>query len=103
MSPFLELYGYYTPSITSPLRGKTKVQVVENHIEHQEEDLQLLKYNLAITKNKMKQQVDQHFSEKEFEVGDWIFLRPQPYKQMSLKKQKKNNKLSPKYYGPYKV
>jgi hypothetical protein len=32
-----------------------------------------------------------------------VFLRLQPYKQMSLKKTKKDNKLSPKYYGPYKV
>ena len=32
-----------------------------------------------------------------------MFLRLQPYKQMSLKNTKKDNKLSPKYYGPYKV
>jgi hypothetical protein len=30
-------------------------------------------------------------------------MRVQPYKQMSLKKQKKDNKLAPKYYFPYKV
>ena len=29
--------------------------------------------------------------------------RLQTYKKMSLKKAKKDNKLSPKYYGPYKV
>ena len=51
----------------------------------------------------MKQQEDQHRSERSFEVGDWVFLRLQPYKQVSLKKSKKDNKLSPKYYGPYKV
>ena len=51
----------------------------------------------------MKQQADQHRSEKSFDVGDWVFLRLQPYKQMSLKQAKKDNKLSPKYYGPYKV
>ena len=32
-----------------------------------------------------------------------MFLRLQPYKQMSLKNTKKDNKLSPKYYGPCKV
>ena len=32
-----------------------------------------------------------------------MFLRLQPFKQMSLKNTKKDNKLSPKYYGPYKV
>ena len=51
----------------------------------------------------MIQQADQHRSERSFEVGDWVFLRLQPYKQMSLKQSKKDNKLSSKYYGPYKV
>jgi hypothetical protein len=48
MSPIMALYGYYPPSITSPLRGKAKVQVVEDNIERQEEIIQLLKENLAI-------------------------------------------------------
>jgi hypothetical protein len=56
-----------------------------------------------MAQNHMKQQADQHRSERSFEVGDWAFLRLQPYKQMSLKQAKKDNKLSPKYYGPYKV
>ena len=51
----------------------------------------------------MKQQVDQRRSERNFEVGDWIFLRLQPYKKISIKQQKKNNKLSPRYYGPYQI
>ena len=33
----------------------------------------------------MKQQADQHRSERSFDVGDWVFLRLQPYKQISLK------------------
>jgi hypothetical protein len=56
-----------------------------------------------MAQNRMKQQANQHRSERSFEVGDWVFLRLQPYKQMSLKQAKKDNKLSPKYYGPYKV
>jgi hypothetical protein len=32
-----------------------------------------------------------------------VFLRLQPYKHMSLNQAKKDNKLSPKYYVPYKV
>ena len=76
---------------------------MEDHIEHQQEVLQLLKNNLNLAQNRMKQQADQHRSERSFDVGDWVFLRLQPYKQMSLKQAKKDNKLSPKYYGPYKV
>jgi DNA-binding ferritin-like protein len=103
MTPFMALYGYHPPSITSSLKEKSKVQAVEDHIENQQQVLQILKDNLTMAQNRMKQQADQHHSERSFEVGDWVFLRLQPYKQMSLKQAKKDNKLSPKYYGPYKV
>jgi hypothetical protein len=76
---------------------------VEYHIENQQEVLQILKDNLTMAQNHMKQQADQHCGERIFEVEDWVFLRLQPYKQMSLKQAKKDNKLSPKYYGPFKV
>ena len=76
---------------------------MEDHIEHQQEVLQHLKDNLNLAQNRMKQQADQHRSERSFDVGDWVLLRLQPYKQMSLKQAKKDNKLSPKYYGPYEV
>ena len=56
-----------------------------------------------LVQNRMKQQADQHRSERSFDVGDWVFRQLQPYKQMSLKQANKDNKLSPKYYGPYKV
>ena len=82
MTPFMTLYGYHPPSITSSLRENSRVQAVEDHIKHQQEVLQLLKDNLNLAQNRMKKQ---------------------PYKQMSLKQAKKDNKLSPKYYGPYKV
>ena len=97
------LYGYHPPSITYSLRDSSKVQTVEDHMKHQQQVLQLLKDNLNLAQNQMKQQADQYHSEQIFDVGYWVFLRLQPYKQMSVKNTKKDNKLSPKYYGPYKV
>ena len=76
---------------------------MEVHIEHEQEVLQLLKDNLNLAQNQMKQQADQHRSERSFDVGDWVFLRLQPYKKMYLKQDNKDNKVSPKCYGPYKV
>jgi hypothetical protein len=64
---------------------------------------QTIEAQLVMEQNRMKQQSNQHCSEREFEVGDWVFLRIQPYKHMSLKQQNKDTKLAPKYYGPYKV
>ena len=103
MTPFMALYGYHPPSITSPLRENYKVQASKYHIEHQQQILQLLKDNLTLVHNQMKQQADQHHSERIFDVGDWVFLQLQPYEKMSLKQAKKDNILSPKYNGSYKV
>jgi len=69
---------------------------VEDHIKHQQQVLQLLKDNLTLAQNRMKQEAYEHCREISFDVGDSIFLRLQPYKKMSLKKAKMDNKLSPK-------
>ena len=53
---------------------KKNVQEVKDHIEHQQQVLQLLKDHATSVQNQMKQQVDQHHSEKCFDVGDWVFL-----------------------------
>ena len=36
MTPFMALYGYHPPSITSSLRENSKVQAVEDRIKHQQ-------------------------------------------------------------------
>jgi hypothetical protein len=74
MTPFMSLYGYHPPPITSSLKEKSKVQVVEDHIKHQKKILELLKDNLTMAQYHMKQQATQHRSERSFEVWDWIFL-----------------------------
>ena len=75
----MALYWYHPPSITSSPKEKSKVQAVEDHIENQQQILQILKDNLTMAQNYMKQQADQNRSERIF-VGDWVFLRLQSYK-----------------------
>ncbi|CAL5333729.1 unnamed protein product [Camellia sinensis] len=50
----------------------------------------------------MKHYADNGRSEREFDIGDWVFLRLQPYKQTTVALQR-NMKLSPRFYGPYQV
>ena len=48
LTPFMALYEYHPPSITSSLTRNSKVQAVEDHIEHKQQVLQLLKDNLTL-------------------------------------------------------
>lgn len=50
----------------------------------------------------MKFFADKRRTEREFVVGDWVYLKLQPYRQTSLA-LRRNLKLSSKYYGPYLI
>ena len=80
----------------------TKVPIIKDKLEDNQRIMKTLKDNLTMAQNHMKQQADQHRSEREFELADWVFIRLQPYKQLSLKQQGKN-KLAPKFYGLYQI
>ena len=64
--------------------------------------LALLKQNLLAAQSRMKLQADQHWLNKSFEVGDQVYLRLQPYRQLTLR-SKGFNKFSPRYYGPFHI
>lgn len=67
-----------------------------------EKMLEKLKENLAVALNRMKQQADRNRSDRTFEVGDWVFLKLQAYRHMSIERRK-TTKLSPRYFGPYEI
>ena len=50
----------------------------------------------------MKQQADKHRTEREFAVGDKVFLKLQPYIQVSVARRP-HQKLAFHYYGPYTI
>lgn len=55
-----------------------------------------------MAQERMKKYADLRRLERQFEVGDWVYLRLQPYKELSVAGHKPHE-LSPKYYGPYKI
>ncbi|GKD30541.1 putative nucleotidyltransferase, ribonuclease H [Tanacetum coccineum] len=50
----------------------------------------------------MKQQADKGRTERSFEIGDWVLLKLQPHRKVTVR-MGNQKKFSPKYYGPFKV
>ncbi|KAI5416668.1 hypothetical protein KIW84_041625, partial [Lathyrus oleraceus] len=87
------------------VRGDAQVSAVdevnkltaERNVMIRELQEQLLK-----AQDVMRNQANKHRREVEYEVGDMVFLKIQPYKLKKLAKRV-NQKLSPRFYGPYEI
>eukprot|EP00253_Pinus_taeda_P004896 PITA_04896 len=71
-------------------------------IQESQDILRSLKDKMATAQNQQKLYADRGRDERQFEVGDMVYLRLQPYRQSSLK-QKGAEKLKPHFSGPYRV
>ncbi|XP_014754072.1 uncharacterized protein LOC106866060 [Brachypodium distachyon] len=63
---------------------------------------QLIQQHLERAQHRMKRQADKKRSDRTFNVGDWVFLRLQPYIQQSVA-QRSSQKLSFRFFGPYQI
>ena len=102
MTPFMALYSYEALSFMDLVLGDSRVPKAKNLLQDSQDILKVLKENIQHAQNQHKLYVDQHRIERNFEVGDMVDLRLQPYRQSSLKKSG-TEMLKPKFYGPYRV
>lgn len=63
---------------------------------------QLVRQHLLRAQDRMKKQADKRRVERQFVVGDMVFLKLQPYVQSSIA-PRANHKLAYKFFGPYRV
>ncbi|GMI99248.1 hypothetical protein HRI_003594100 [Hibiscus trionum] len=102
MTPFRALYGRDPPTLLSYMEGGSLNPQVDSSLQNRDEILRDLQQNLAQAQLRMKNHVDKRRREVELHIGDWAFIRLQPYRQLSLRLAKQT-KLSPRFFGPYKV
>lgn len=64
--------------------------------------VQFLQQQLVRAQQRQKQQADKNRSERSFELGDFVYLKLQPYVQTSVA-TRASHKLSFRYFGPYQI
>ncbi|WVZ08755.1 hypothetical protein V8G54_022101 [Vigna mungo] len=102
MSPFKALYGRDPPLLLKGSTIPSKVQSVNQLQQERDEILRELKENLCKAQDQNKVQANKHRRAVEFQVGDWVYLKLQPYRLKSLA-NRPNEKLRPRFYDPYIV
>ena len=81
MTPFEAVYGLPFPRLLTYIPGTTRLEAVDEVLHSREQILSLLKDNLQQAQQRMKKYADLRRSERDFEVGQMVYLRLQPYRQ----------------------
>lgn len=79
-SPFEIVYGRQPPTLLTYIPDTARVVAVEQELLGRDILLRELKEKIQHAQNRMKQIYDSKHQEREFEVGDLIFLKLHPYK-----------------------
>nr|GEU71565.1 transposon Ty3-G Gag-Pol polyprotein [Tanacetum cinerariifolium] len=102
LSPFQVVYGRPPPRLVPYVPGTTKVQAIDEYLGDRDTLLRQLRANLIVAQNRMKVQADRKRREVEFLEGDLVFVKLQPYRQVTVA-HRTSHKLAPKFFEPYKI
>lgn len=102
LTPFEVLYGQKPPTHFPYIPHSSLVDTVDRSLQARESTIRLLKHHLLRAQDGMKAQADKNRCDRVFAVGDSVFVKLQPYRQLSLKSHV-YHKLNPKYFGPFVV
>ncbi|CAM8911655.1 unnamed protein product [Rhodiola kirilowii] len=102
MTPFQAVYGQPPPAIKEYIPGLASNVTVDHLLTMRTQLLDHLKTNLRRAQHRMQQQANKHRTDVEFQEGQWVYVKLQPYRQTSLR-DKRCSKLAKRYYGPFRI
>ncbi|KAJ3705864.1 hypothetical protein LUZ61_009569 [Rhynchospora tenuis] len=101
-TPFQALYGYAPTQIPMGQPPKSQVEAVNKLFKERHAINLKLRDQIAKAHERMKKFADRKRTERKFSIGDWVYLKMQNYRQVTVQ-GRQNNKLSPKYCGPFEI
>ena len=79
-TPYEIVYGQAAPVHLPYLLRDSKIDMVDKSLQAREAAIKLLKFHLYRTRNKMKQQANHKRSDRQFKVGNMVYIKLQPYR-----------------------
>lgn len=101
-TPYEVLYGQKPPIHLPYLIGEATNEMVDRSLEARETIIELLKFHISRAQQRMKDLANKHRSNRVFAVDDWVYLKLQPYRQVSIV-ARPFNQLPARHYSPYPI
>ena len=101
-TPFKIVYGRDPPMICRYGTPKSPVDDIDRYLQERDQVLTILKQHLSNAQAIMKASKDSDRRDVSFKEGDLVYLKLRPYRMRALSKRF-NEKLAPKYFGPYLI
>ena len=101
-TPYEIVYGQPTPVHLPYLPRESTVDTIDRSLQFREATIKLLKFHFERARNRMKQQADKSKSDRQFVIGNLVYVKLQPYRQHFVV-HRSCLKLSLRFFGPYKV
>ena len=101
-TPFKIVYGRDPPTIGRYGTPKSPMDDIDCYLQERDQVLNLLKEHLSNAQTIMKTAKDSHRRDVTIKEGELVYLKLRLYRMRALSK-KFNEKLAPKYFGPYAI
>lgn len=96
-SPFEAVYGRKPPTVVQFIPGEIRVEAVGQELRDRDEALKQLKVHLSRAQAIMKEQADKKRQEVSFQIGEWVYVKLKPYRQMTVV-QRIHQKLAARFF-----
>ncbi|XP_074374620.1 uncharacterized protein LOC141715031 [Apium graveolens] len=96
------VYGSKPRHLAWQDKGDSNIHSLETLLAERQLQWARLRELLEVAQAKLKSYADTRRSEMQFQKGDWVYLKLQPYKQVYVV-IRRNLKLAAKFYGPYEI